>query len=510
MIETGGNKRIARNTIFLYIRQLFSLFVSLYTVRIVLNVLGVVDYGIYNVVGGIITMFSFLSSTMATSTQRYLSFELGKNRNISANKVFSMSLNIYVIIIGIFLFFAETIGLWFLNAKMNIPADRLVAANYVYQSAVFSFVIHIICTPYNASIISMERMNVFAYVGIADAILRLIVALLIPLFAFMDTLIAYAILLLLVTLLTQLIYVVYCKRKFTFCVYKHYYDKSLFKSMLSFAGWNVVGAISNVLRSQGINILINLFFSPAVNAARAIAYQINNAINNFSNNFYTAVRPQITKNYASGALQEMNSLIFMSSKLSFFIMLVLMLPISINGELILQLWLGKVPEYANIFLQFVLLNALIEVYSMPLVTGIQASGRIRTYQLIISVIYLLNLPVSYVFLRCGYPPQITVIVNIAFVVIAILPRLVICHRCYGLDVMNYLSSVLGRTLIVGCLSYAVCWKLNTVMTIENSIVSLILSCLSIFLVTCIIVLSIGLTRQERGKIIKTVCNRIKK
>lgn len=504
-----NNKRIAKNTMFLYIRQLITLFISLYTVRVLLIALGTDDYGIYNVVGGVVTMFGFLSSTMATSTQRFMSYELGKQNEFHLNKIFSISINIYVIISLIVLILLESIGLWFLNNHMVIPEDRLIAANFVFQSAVLSFLVTILCTPYNAAIISNEDMNIFALVGLADAVLKLLIVLLLQYSSFSDNLIVYSILTFLVVLVSNGYYVFYCRRKYNFCRYKKYVDNVVFKSMLSFAGWNIIGSFSNVLRSQGINVLINIFFGPAVNAARAIAYQINNAIISFSNNFYTAVRPQITKGYASNNKDQMEYLIDISSRASFYLMLLFMIPISLNAEKILSLWLHDVPAFANIFLQLALLNALFEVYSMPLVTGIQATGKIKAYQLVVSVLYLFNLPLSYIFLHFGYPPQTTVIINIVLVILSIIPRMYLARRSYHMNVQRYLSSVLLRTIMIGLLCYSLCYLSCSLYSINNGFIGLVTSCIIMCIITIVIILIFGITRNERIKIFYLFISKIK-
>ena len=312
------NKRIAQNTLFLYFRTLVILLVSLYTSRVVLNVLGIDDYGIYNVVGGIVLMFQFLNVGMIDVSQRFLTYELGKNDGQQLQKVFSTSLIIHLIIIFFLLILAETVGLWFLNHKMNIPTSRIIAANWVFQFSILTFIIKIFSVPYNASIVAHEHMKVYAYVSILEVILQLAIVFLLKGSA-SDKLILYAILMSFVTLLISIMYTLYCKKYFKECKFRNDIDKQLLHKMLSFAGWSFLGNIGYSLKMQGINILINLFFGPAVNAARGVAYQVNAGIYNFVSNFQIAMKPQITKRYAMGDTNSMMVLVHNSSRYSFFL-----------------------------------------------------------------------------------------------------------------------------------------------------------------------------------------------
>ena len=324
------NKRIAQNTLFLYFRTLVILLVSLYTSRVVLNVLGIDDYGIYNVVGGIVLMFQFLNVGMIDVSQRFLTYELGKNDGQQLQKVFSTSLIIHLIIIFFLLILAETVGLWFLNHKMNIPTSRIIAANWVFQFSILTFIIKIFSVPYNASIVAHEHMKVYAYVSILEVILQLAIVFLLKGSA-SDKLILYAILMSFVTLLVSIMYTLYCKKYFKECKFRNDIDKQLLHKMLSFAGWSFLGNIGYSLKMQGINILINLFFGPAVNAARGVAYQVNAGIYNFVSNFQIAMKPQITKRYAMGDTNSMMVLVHNSSRYSFFLLLYLTLPVLITS-----------------------------------------------------------------------------------------------------------------------------------------------------------------------------------
>ena len=321
MYDIGeNNKRIARNTIILYFRTFITMCIALLTSRIVFRALGVDDYGLYNVVGGVVAMFSVITGSLSAAISRFVTFELGRDDKERLKKVFCTSINIQIIIITINLLLVETIGLWFLNYKMNIEANRLIAANWVFQFSIMTFIFNLLSVPYNALIIAHERMSIFAYIGIIESVLRLIVAVLISMSS-IDKLVFYSLLLMICGFIIVVIYACYCRSRFQECRYKLIFDKPLFKEMLGFSGWNFIDATSDAFRDHGGNIIINLFFGTSINAARAIAMQVSNAITNFVNNFLTAVRPQITKSYASGNYDYMLQLIYHSSKFSSFILL---------------------------------------------------------------------------------------------------------------------------------------------------------------------------------------------
>ena len=478
--------------------------VSLYTVRVVLDVLGAEDYGIYNVIGGFVSLFSFLSGTMASATQRFLSFEIGKKGNGTLTHVFSVSMYTYLLLAGVILLLSETIGLWFINNKLTIPVERLSAANFVYQSTILSFIVTLLCIPYNASIIAMERMNVFAYASIVDAMLKLAIVWMLPYIA-IDHLKTYAILMFIVITSVQIYYVWYCKRYFDFCQYKHYKDKNLFRSMLSFAGWNMIGSLANILRGQGLNVLINLFFNPALNAAYGIALQVNNAITNFTNNFYTAVRPQLVKHYAGGDTKGMLDLGYQSSRFAFYLMLVITVPIMLNTEEILSIWLKEVPAYTVTFLRIIIVSSLIEVLAIPLANMLQASGKIKVYQLTVSILFLLNIPVSYAFLYLGYRPESTLWVNLSIIILSMIPRLYICKRIIELSTREYLRKVIMRI----CIPLISILLLFYMMMPEKQTINICVAISIQMSITGILVFMLGLTRKEKSFIIKQFKNRIK-
>ena len=492
---SANNRRIAKNTFLLYIRQLLIVLVSLYTSRVVLQTLGVDDFGIYNVVGGVVVMFSFITGTLGSATQRYLAYDLANGDVKRLNETFGMVMLTYILMAIITVVFSESIAVWFLNTKMTIPADRVYAANWVLQFAILTFVVNIFSTPYLSVVIAHEQMNVYAYVSIADVVLKLLVVYLLQVF-FIDRLILYAILMFGSSLLITLCYAFYCLRNYKESHFHFFYDKTRFVEMTAFAWWNMIGSLANILRSQGINILLNLFFNPAINAARGIAYQVNNAIISFANNFYTAVKPQIIKSHAKGEDAHMRQLIISSSKLAFFLLLLISLPIALNVHYIISLWLVNPPAYTSLFVQLVILNALAEVFSIPLVTGLHATGNIKYLQLSVSLLYLLNIPVSYVFLRLGYPPETPMIVNLVIVAVCMIPRLLLCRYYYGLSIKQYFFDVVVR----GWAIVLLCYYIGTCLpwTGLDSIIYLVTSTIILWIITLALILVLGLSSHERN------------
>ena len=437
---SSNNKRIAKNTLMLYIRMLITMIVGLFTSRVVLQALGVEDYGIYNVVGGVVSMFSLLSGSLSAAIGRFITFELGRNDIEKLRKVFSSAVTIQILLALIITVFAETIGLWFLNNKLVIPEERMFAAQWVYQLSILTFAINLISVPYNAAIIAHERMSTFAYMSILDVFGRLLIAYSIY-YTSCDKLIFYGILCAALSLLNRLIYGIYCKKHFEECSYHFSFDKSLLKQMFGFAGWNFIGASSAVLRDQGGNMLLNIFCGPTANAARGIAMQVNSAVHGFVSNFMTALNPQITKSYASGDHDYMMSLIYKGARFSFYILLILSLPVIINVNYILTLWLGVVPEHTTIFVQLVLIFAMSESLATPLVTAMLATGNIRNYQIIVGGLQMMNLPISYIFLKLGYPPETIFIVAIFISICCEMARLYMLRGMIQLSMRSFLRQL---------------------------------------------------------------------
>lgn len=446
-----NSRRIARNTVLLYLRTLFSQLIALYTSRKILEILGVEDYGIYNVVGGVVGMLTFLNGSMAVATQRFLTFELGRGDLKAYNRVFSMSCLIHIALALMIVIAAETIGLWFLNSYLNIPGERMTAANWVYQFSILSVFVGIIQTPYMASLTAHEHMNIYAYVGMGESVSRLVVVFLLLVINY-DHLIVYALLYLIIQLISASIYRMYAVRKFDECRFKQLWNKSLFQSMLSFTGWNLFGTIAWILKDKGTNILMNIFGGAAINAARGVSYQVSNAVQNLVSGFSTAVNPQLTKNYAAGDRSGFHRLMMTSSKISFFLLLLIALPVMIEISYLLNLWLVEVPAYSVIFTQLILVEALINTYGGPMITGLMAMGNIKWYQVVVGGAMLLNLPISYVLLRTGHSIVTPLVVSIFVITLSLMLRLLFCRHQLGLSVRLYVSTVVVPTLGVAIIS----------------------------------------------------------
>ncbi len=442
-----NNSRIAKNTLLLYIRMFFIMATQLYTSRVVLNTLGIEDYGIYNVVGGVIAMFGFLNTAMSTSTQRYLTFQLGKKNIEKVKKVFSTSLYIHFLIAFIVLILGETIGLWFLYNKMVIPVARMQSALWVYQCSVLATMVLIVSVPYNAVLIAHEKMSAFAYISILEVLLKLFIVYLLVISPY-DKLKLYAVLILVVQLFIRYIYGIYCSKHFEESKFQKAIDKPLFKEMLGFAAWNLWGNCAAILFTTGINLLLNVFFGPAVNAARAIAVQVQSAIQQFSGNFQMALNPQITKTYAQGELKEMHKLVYRSSKFTFLLLFVLSLPIMAEAPIILKIWLKLVPDHTVIFLRLILLTVIVDSMAQPLMQAAASTGKVKRYQSIVGGVLLLIVPLAYVVLKLGAPPESVFIVHFAICCIAFLIRLYIIRPLIQLNILDFLRRIVFKSFVV--------------------------------------------------------------
>lgn len=492
---SDNNKRIAKNTLLLYFRMLFMMVVSLYTSRVILNALGVEDFGIYNVVGGVVAMFSVISGSLSAAIGRFITYELGKGDQSKLNKIFSASVTIQLLLSLIIVVLIESVGVWFLNAKMTIPETRMTAANWVLQFSIITFVINLISVPYNAAIIAHEKMSAFAYISILEAVGKLVIAFLIV-WSPIDKLIYYAILMCTVAVIVRLTYGHYCKKHFAECTYHFHWDKDILKQMFGFAGWNFIGAASAVLRDQGGNIVINLFYGPTVNAARGIAIQVNSAVTGFVTNFMTAMNPQITKSYASGDREYMMTLIYQGARLSFYMLLLLSLPILVNTHYILVIWLKLVPEHAVLFVQLILIFAMSESISNPLVTAMLATGKIRNYQIVVGGLQLLNLPVSYICLRLGCIPESVLIVAIVISQCCLATRLYMLRSMIGLSSIRYMKNVYLNVLAVAVLSAIIPSLLS--MYMSESFLSFVTISLVAMASTLGIEFFVGCNKKERA------------
>lgn len=505
MTEQAENtKRIAKNTLMLYVRMLFGMLVSLYTSRVVLQALGVEDYGIYNVVGGVVAMFSMISNSLSSSVSRFLTFELGKGNLEGLKRVFSTSLSIHVALVLVIVLLSETLGLWFLNTHMTIPENRLYAANWVFQASVLTFVINLLSVPFSASIVSHERMSAFAYIGILDIVLRLLIVLFIAYSGWnFDRLIIYSLLLVGVVCIMQAIYWNYCTRNFEECKFGLSFDVNYWKEMSSFAGWNFIGCTARLFKDQGVNILLNLFIGPIINAARGIANTVNNVLASFSGNFMTALNPQITKSYAAGDYDYMFSLVERGSRFSYYILLLFALPMLFETEFVLTLWLKHYPEYTVNFVRLILIVTMCDILSNTLINLQVATGKIRNYQLVVGGMLLMNFPLSYICLKMGLPPESTLVVALIVAVCCLFLRLLFLRKMVGLSMKRYLRKVCGNVLFVTLLAMIIPSFIYTQMS--DSIIRFVMICVFTTVCSSIAIYWGGCSMNERkfikGKIL---------
>lgn len=489
-----NNKRLAKNTIVLYLRMLLILVVSLYTSRVVLNALGVVDFGIYNVVGGLVAMFSLISASISTSITRFMTFELGKGDQEKLKRVFSTAINIQIAVILIILILAETVGLWFLNNRMTIPEERIVAANWVYQFSLISFSINLISMPYNAVIVAHEKMTVFAYISILEVSLKLAIVFLLAISPW-DKLIFYALMLMMVALLIRLSYGAYCKRHFAESSYSAVHDKQLLREMASFTGWNYLGAGASILRTYGVNVLMNVYFGPVMNAARGVSTQVESAVNQLTSNFTMAINPQITKSYAKDDLSYTHSLICAGSKFAYLLTLILVIPIFCEAPMLLRIWLKTVPDNTVLFLRLTLIASLIDSMTNSMQTAVMATGDIKKYSIFASSIVLLIFPVSLILYEAGLPAYVSYVVVILAMISKVMIQIPFLRSKLKLPINIYFKEVIMRIIMVTLLSSIV--PLLIELFVPESLMRFISV---IFLSTIIVAVSIyfaGLTHHER-------------
>ena len=456
-MSTSNNSRIARNTLFLYIRMFFVLFVSLYTTRVILHALGVVDYGINNVVGGFVSMFAFLNTSMSNGIQRFYNYNIGSEGEASITSVYNTALLIQIILAVIVLVLLETIGLWYINTKMVIPADRLGVANWLYQFSVFSLVLVVLQIPYSAAIMAHERMDYYALVSIIDVSLKLAFALILPHISF-DKLFVFGFYSFGIVALNFLMYFVYCKRQFKSIIIQRTFHRSLFKEMLSFSGWNLFGTFAYMLKGQGLNILLNAFFGPVVNAARGISMMINNAIHGFQSNIVVSFRPQIVQSYAENNVSRVKSLMYSLSKLSYLMLFMLSIPVIIELPFILNLWLGNdVPDYTIPFTVLILVNMIISSLTTPTSQVVHATGKMRNFQIGTSVVVCSILPISWIFLKLGASPVSVYILSLSLTIINHGVCLCLLKKVFPYSIREYSKQVLLPCFLVTVIASFLTW-----------------------------------------------------
>lgn len=495
MPQSHDTKRIAKNTLAMYIRMAVTMVVGLYTSRVILNVLGVEDYGTYNVVGGVVSMFSLLTASMSASISRYLTFSLGKGDCDELRRVFSVSLEVQLFLAVVIVLAVEAVGVWFLNTQMKIPPDRLVAANWVMQCSLVSFVVGLLMVPYNASIISHERMNIYAYISIWDAVMKLVIVYALYVSPF-DKLKSYAVLLLAVSTLTTSFYWLYCKRHFEECRFRVVRDKRLLKEMTSFAGWGMIGDGAWILNTEGVNILINMFFGVVLNAARGIATTVDNMVQNFVRNFMVALNPQIVKSYAAGDFDYMHRLIFMGAKYSYFLMLFFFIPISLETRTILTLWLKVVPDYAVAFTRLTLMSTMCLTLGNTMIPAVQATGKIRNYTIVMGLMALANFPLTWIAFALGASPILAYVIYFLIFFSMVFVRLYVVKGLIHLSVRAYVKNVLLRVASVTIIAYAVPTAICVLQS--DSFLRLLEICVLSVISSLLTVYFVGLSDLERN------------
>lgn len=499
-----SNNRIAKNTIFLYIRMIIVLIISLYTTRVVLNELGVVDYGIYNVVAGFVSLFSFLNSAMNNATQRFFNYERSVGTSDSLQIIYNTSLQIQFVIAIVSVVLLESFGYWYINNKLIIPADRLMAANWVFQCSVVSLFLLIIQIPYSAAIISHEKMDYFAIVSILDAFLKLAIVLILP-FVDYDKMVLYGTLMLGISVLNFLLYLVYAKVKFEEIKMRLVFHKDKFKEMLSFSGWNTFGSFAYTIQNQGLNVLINAFYNPAVNAARAIAFQIQAAINGFSENIAMAFRPQLVESFAIGNHSRTRMLMFRMSKYSYMMLYVLSVPIILELHYILGIWLkGVIPEYTLIFSCLVIANMLINSLNLPISQTVQATGKVKVYQIIRSIIVTSTLPISWVALKLGASPTAVFWVTLSITIINQPVSMMILHRQFPFSYLEYIKAVIFPCVLLSVLIPILPAFVHFI--VSEGFVRFALVCFITVISSCVIIFYLFLDDSERLRIRQYIFN----
>lgn len=484
--------------------MLVIMFVSFYTVRIILEELGAEDYGIYNVVGGIVFLFAMISNTLSSSTQRFLSFEIGSTNDVNnLNRIFKINILFYLLFCIAIILLSETIGLWFINTQLVIPENRMLAANWVYQFSIMAFLCTIITVPYTAAIIAHEEMKAYAWISILEVLLKLIIVFCLSIFP-IDKLILYSFLFFISSAITSTAYIIYCRRHFPECKFGIYFNKQMCREQLSFMGLNFYGSISFVLRMQGNNILLNIFFGPIVNAARALAFKISSAINSFVLNFIIAFKPAITKSYANNDIKGTFKLTFLGVKVSYFMLLLIAIPCIFEMDYILNIWLKETPPYAVLFSRLAILEALFESLSHPLESLSQATGRIKIYQLVTKSIEITNLPICYILLLNSYPPESTMYISMVLSIIGFLTKIYLLNKQISFPLQQFIKSVIIpiilTTTITTTLSFFL--KITNIPPVPNFIADLL------FCITTITL--IGLSKNERKKVVNILRVKIRK
>lgn len=493
---SSNNNRIALNTVYLYLRMLFLVIIQLYTVPIILDALGVEDYGIYNVVGGIVGMFTFIGGALSSGSQRFLSYAIGQENQNELKRVFDSTQTIYVVYSLILFFIAESVGIWFLNNKMQIPESRIMAANWVFQFSVISFIINLLAIPYNSAIIAHERMSVFAYVSIIDGVLKLAAAVSLS-FLNGDLLIWYAVFICLISILVRLIYQIYCNHSFVECKGFHFtWDNELSKKLLTYSGWNMIGSLALIARNQGLNIVVNIFFGPILNAAHSLAQQIGGLVTQLINNVYLATRPQITKLYAQDNKNAMWNLVFKSSKWTFFLLMIISIPAILEMKNILDIWLPEIPDYTVEIAQLLIISIVIETTVNQIIGAFQAMNHIKKYQMVSSTILLLNIPISYILLKYYksgvlIPYCVTCLLSFFYM----FSLLHVAKSEISMDIKKYIKTIMLKMLLVTASAFSIEFLIYQLL--PESLFRIFITVIESIIISCICIWLMGADDDER-------------
>ena len=506
MDSNSNNKRIAKNTVLLYARTFFVMIISLYTSRVVLKALGVEDYGVFQVVGGMVAMFAVISQALSSAISRYITYEIGSGNRIRLADVFSTSRVVQLVIAFIVLILGEAIGLWFMHTHMQIPEGRMWAANWVLQFSLLSFWVNLLSIPYNACIIAHEHMKAYAYISIFEALCKLGICFLL-LASPIDKLVYYALLLMILTIIIRVIYTIYCRHYFEESRTSLHLHKAIFKEMFGFAGWSFFTNANYLLNNQGVNMLINVFFGVTFNAARGLANQVESAVMQFVNSFTTAINPQITKSYAAGERKQMFQLVYRGSKFSFFLMYMMALPLIFEANEVLNIWLTVIPDKTVLFVQLSLVLGMFTCFGNPSVTACMATGKIRTYSLVIGSLGLLDFPIVWLAFAAGAEIEMAYYLYIVVKVIVILARMLLMKKMIGMPVSEYFTKAILPVILVACL--AAIPSFVVVMLMPQSFLRLIVSVIVGVMAVGMCSLYIGMTNGERTVVISKAVTYIK-
>lgn len=501
----NNSKRIAKNTLYLFFRMLLVLAVGLFTSRVVLETLGVEDYGLYNVVGSVVVLFGFLQQALNNATYRYLAYGLGQGNREVLRNTFSMSVNAHLILVGIILILSETLGLWFLHNKLVIPADRMEAADFAYQMSILCCCVNIIKTPYNSSIIAHEKMNFYAYTSIIEVVFKLLIVYLLTIGGF-DKLELYSFLILTVTVVMLFWYYIQCKRFFPECNYQRHWDSLLIINMVKYSGLSIIVNMIDVFVNQSIVFFFNIFFGLVANAALGIANQVNSQLTNFLNSFTQSYGPQIIKSYASGDKGYFMKLIFSSSKFSYYLLLFASVPVLLNIDFILKLWLKNPPENAGFFFAVVIWYSLVDAYSAPLWTGVHATGNLKVHQILMASIKVLNIPLAYVLLKVGCPAWSALMLKVVLNIVCSVVRPCYVSRLYGLPLLSYFKEVFGVVYFTTALVLPIPFYFS--LTMENGWTKFFVTSVVFVVVSVPVIYFIGLNAIEKNIVKKAVFSKI--